>query len=166
MPPVRRRKPSTPSTGPTTQPSPPAVEPITPNTSTRAHTEEKDEDIPTTRPLYLFITPVLCLMFLVYLAATTQRRITTMTYASLWTKGQGATPATINQVGKVAVHTLAFEVQDLPGRGKGLIALRDIVPGELLTKEKPLLHGIPVESMYMSPSCICTLCASISPLLT
>jgi hypothetical protein len=32
------------------------------NTSTCAHVEEKNEDIPIIRPLYLFIIPVLCLM--------------------------------------------------------------------------------------------------------
>jgi hypothetical protein len=44
----------------------------------------------------------------------------------------------MNQAGKAAAHSLAFEIQDLFQRGKGLIALRDIAPGELLTKEKPL----------------------------
>ncbi|KAH9065391.1 hypothetical protein EDB87DRAFT_1595643 [Lactarius vividus] len=34
---------------------------------------------------------------------------------------------------------LAFIVRDLPGKGKGMIALRDIKRGELLVREKPLI---------------------------
>ncbi|EJC97968.1 uncharacterized protein FOMMEDRAFT_149425 [Fomitiporia mediterranea MF3/22] len=37
------------------------------------------------------------------------------------------------------IKTPAFNVVDLPGRGKGLIASRDIEQGELLIKEKPLI---------------------------
>ncbi|KLO05931.1 SET domain-containing protein [Schizopora paradoxa] len=35
-------------------------------------------------------------------------------------------------------HSLPFHVVDLPGKGKGVIALRDIQQGELLIREEPL----------------------------
>jgi hypothetical protein len=79
---VCRRKANEPMAGPITHISPPpAGAANTTNTAvtTRAHAEEKDEDIPTTCPLYLFITPVSCLMYLVHPTATTQRWITMMT---------------------------------------------------------------------------------------
>ncbi|KAH8114591.1 hypothetical protein DFH11DRAFT_1508453 [Phellopilus nigrolimitatus] len=48
------------------------------------------------------------------------------------------------------VASPAFAVVDLPGRGKGLVATRNIKQGELLIKEKPLI--LVPSSTSMSPS--------------
>jgi hypothetical protein len=48
-----------------------------------------------------------------------------------------------------------FEERTLPGRGTGLIALRDIPQGTLLTREHPAIHGIPLESARVPPAYPC-----------
>jgi hypothetical protein len=102
-----------------------------------------DEDIPNTRPFFMWATPVVCLALLAYLALTTTRRIGPGSYASLW----GA-PA---PVAPDVLRAAPVEVRELPGRGKGLVAVRAIARGELLTREPPLLHGIPLESACPAP---------------
>ncbi|KAF9454826.1 SET domain-containing protein [Macrolepiota fuliginosa MF-IS2] len=54
--------------------------------------------------------------------------------SKLW----NSTPNTQNVSALLGVDTSPFFVADLPGRGKGLIASRDIEQGELLLREKPL----------------------------
>jgi hypothetical protein len=94
----------------------------------------EDEEIPSARPAYLLLIPLLVIAFLTYWAMNTTSRITPSSYT-----------------GRPIAHP-PFEVQDLPGRGKGLIATRVIEPGERLTTEKPLIHGIPLESASSSSS--------------
>ncbi|KAL5501622.1 hypothetical protein ACEPAH_8882 [Sanghuangporus vaninii] len=44
----------------------------------------------------------------------------------------------------------AFDVVDIPGKGKGLVAMRDIEQGELLIKERPLI--VVPSSINLSPT--------------
>jgi hypothetical protein len=96
--------------------------------------KDADEEIPNTRPWFLWATPVLCVALLAYLALTTSTRISLADYARLW----GRAPA--------SNWTEPFAVRELPGRGKGLVATRAIARGELITRERPLVHGVPLES--------------------
>jgi hypothetical protein len=55
-----------------------------------------------------------------------------------------------NNKASVALHdetNASFEIQDLPGRGKGLVATKDIQQGELILREAPLLL-LPPESKF------------------
>ncbi|PAV17308.1 SET domain-containing [Pyrrhoderma noxium] len=47
--------------------------------------------------------------------------------------------STVDNTITIDSHAYPFEIKELPGRGKGLIATRDIEQGELLIKERPLV---------------------------
>jgi hypothetical protein len=64
----------------------------------------------------------------------------------------------------------AFKVQDLPGRGRGLVAARDLQPGEVVLSDAPLLltpaqearTAVCATCLRIVGECQCGACAALS----
>ncbi len=48
-------------------------------------------------------------------------------------------PQDASSIPEEKIETVQFEIKDIPGRGKGMIATQDIMPGSIILREKPFI---------------------------